>query len=322
MAISFVAAEEDGGTANTDTLTIAKPTGLQVDDIMVAFTSSNLQTVTAPSGWTQHDSDDATSGAAFRNYVFYKVATSGDVAASNFTFTVPGATSPLVGAIAAYRGVDTDSPIHGSALTHSTTAQNQAGPNISTTSRALVLHFRTVREDSTTHVTFTASGVTERFDVGNNGATISYAMALYDTGSSVAGGTQNGITINGSAAPTDGMSRTIGLREITEGPLAVTAPSATSAASGTVTVEGTLTATAPMPSVAFAAEHIVPAEGALAVTAPAPQATINVASDVFGSMAVSPSPTVSITAETRPFGGRVISIAPEDRTLRAKRSTR
>jgi hypothetical protein len=77
------------------TLVITKPTDLAVGDLMVAGIffnndSSGTAGVATPSGWTLYDSRGYVGGFQGTDnstlYVFYKVATSGDVAASNFSF--------------------------------------------------------------------------------------------------------------------------------------------------------------------------------------------------------------------------------------------
>jgi hypothetical protein len=75
-------------------LVITKPTSLAVGDLMVAGIYINNDLfgtvgVPTPSGWSlQEQRDDAGTGR--RLYVFLKIANSGDVAASNFTFTNNG----------------------------------------------------------------------------------------------------------------------------------------------------------------------------------------------------------------------------------------
>lgn len=72
--------------------TIPKPTGLAVGDLMVAFVTQagSYGSITPPSGFTQiRETQDADSGGRQMNS-YYKIADSGDVAASNFAFTRGG----------------------------------------------------------------------------------------------------------------------------------------------------------------------------------------------------------------------------------------
>lgn len=207
--------QEDSGTANTGSLTITKPVGLAVDHLMLAFFSVNVQTITPPSGWTQYDSDQPGTNA-FTGQVFYKVADASDVAASNFNFTVSSTASPFCGAISAYADVDTTNPIHAAAQTLGTTANPVTTPSVDITVPCLVVHSRCVRENSTTQITFTGpGGYTERQEFGNNGATVSYAGCSYDNGTISLSGTITGISITGSSAPTDSVSRSIALTAAT-----------------------------------------------------------------------------------------------------------
>lgn len=201
--------QEDSGTANTGSLTITKPTGLEVDDLMLATFSVNVSTITPPAGWTQYDSDQPGANA-FTGQVFYKVATSGDVAAGSFNFSASSTGSPFCGAISAYRYVDTSSPIHTATQLLGTTADPVTSPSITITVPCLLVHVRNVRDNSTTQITFTASG-NERQEYGNNGATVSYAGVTYDSGAIHLAGTHTGISITGSSAPTDSVTRTIAL---------------------------------------------------------------------------------------------------------------
>lgn len=74
-----------------EALVITKPTSLAVGDLMVAGiyvtneTSGNV-TITPPTDWVEEQEVDSAANGR-RLYVFTKVATAGDVAASNFTFT-------------------------------------------------------------------------------------------------------------------------------------------------------------------------------------------------------------------------------------------
>jgi hypothetical protein len=204
--------QEDSGTANTGSLTITKPTGLAVDDLMLATFAVNNSTITAPADWSLYDNDQP-SANLFTSQVFYKIATSGDVAAASFNFSASSTGSPFCGAISAYRYVDTSTPIHTATQSFATTAASHSSPSITTTVPALLVHVRHVRNNNPAQVTFTASG-TERQEFANNGATVSYAGATYDSGAINLAGTHSGISITGSATTlslTDSVTRTLAL---------------------------------------------------------------------------------------------------------------
>jgi len=81
-----------GGVNSASTITITKPTGLAVGDLMVAHIGvndedANTGTVTA-SSWTSLGTAILSDGNGMAGtVVLYKVADSGDVAASDFSFT-------------------------------------------------------------------------------------------------------------------------------------------------------------------------------------------------------------------------------------------
>lgn len=88
-------------------ITITKPTGLAVNDLLVVcLFFANTNTVDTPSGWSvarnnAGDFSDDTDGA-----IFYKLADSGDVAASNFSFDVADGTGSIGGTLVRFSGVN------------------------------------------------------------------------------------------------------------------------------------------------------------------------------------------------------------------------
>jgi hypothetical protein len=95
--------------ANSTTCVIVKPTGLTVGDLMIAQVVSKLPgtAVTAPGGWTQIRQD--VSGTSVRSALFWKIATSSDTSATNFTFTTGKESNG--GVITAWYGHDPTTPI-------------------------------------------------------------------------------------------------------------------------------------------------------------------------------------------------------------------
>ena len=80
---------------NASSITVTKPTGLAVGDLMIFATTWNDATDTASqmTGWTQ---EVANYGGSQKIDIQYKVADSGDVAASNFTVGFSGTVSTPV----------------------------------------------------------------------------------------------------------------------------------------------------------------------------------------------------------------------------------
>lgn len=294
MSITHVNTQSDSGTANTGTTTVTKPTGLQVDDLMLAFICMNDDAAaTGPSGWTKYD-DDVDTTNHFRSQVWYKVATSTETAATDFSWTTTaGATSPMWGAISAYRGVDTAAPINTAANSSFTTSTNPVtGPSITTTATSTIVHYRQVRlSGSTTIPTYTGSG-NQRFQAGNHGASTSYSGTSFDSGSDTAAGTITGISITCSSTPSTALSRTIALKTF--------APPATNASAGVAAV----TASALTPTLALAA---APAAGAAAATVSTK--TPVVAVGVNAGVATSVVSVKQVTVATTPFTNASAGIA-------------
>ena len=98
---------------STNTLTITKPSGLAEGDLMVApismYDGAGGDDINTPSGWTAVASKDR---SFVFTVVFWKVATSADVAASNFTFTTTGTSSLIAGGIMRVSGVAVGSEVN------------------------------------------------------------------------------------------------------------------------------------------------------------------------------------------------------------------
>ncbi|MCK4501362.1 hypothetical protein KAU11_12750, partial [Candidatus Babeliales bacterium] len=110
MAVPVI---ESSNTATGQTVTsivITKPTGLAVDDLMVAKIAlydwlDDNRTLSTPAGWTlAANSTTGTSTRLVRIADFYKVADSGDTAASDFTFSASGAVGFMSGYLARISG--------------------------------------------------------------------------------------------------------------------------------------------------------------------------------------------------------------------------
>lgn len=84
MAVAY--ASHSTGNDNTTTVTITKPSGLAVGDLMVSVCGAeqNGVNINIPAGWGTVVTKAQTNG---RCTISYKVADSSDVAASNFVFT-------------------------------------------------------------------------------------------------------------------------------------------------------------------------------------------------------------------------------------------
>lgn len=90
-------------------INITKPTGLAVGDVLFAFLfCQNTNTLPTPSGWSVVRNSTADFGPSDSNgAIFYKVADSGDVAASDFSFDVSDGTGSIGGTLVRVSGMDT-----------------------------------------------------------------------------------------------------------------------------------------------------------------------------------------------------------------------
>ncbi len=116
MAVAFDAVATSSGAASLNVV-LTKPAGLVVGELMVALFTQGVavgtdDVNTAPSGWTYVGKIFSTEGEML--YFSWKVADSGDVAASNFTWAMT-ASHVYHGHIASYTGAHTTAPFPTSA---------------------------------------------------------------------------------------------------------------------------------------------------------------------------------------------------------------
>ncbi|WP_139256929.1 beta strand repeat-containing protein, partial [Flavobacterium granuli] len=118
MAYGQIAQRGTATTATTTspTLTITKPSGLAIDDLMIVQivqggTGNQINNPTA-TGWTLIAGSDirSSNGERCRANLYYKKAGSADVSASNFSFTKHINSSNIEGAIIAFSGVNSTTP--------------------------------------------------------------------------------------------------------------------------------------------------------------------------------------------------------------------
>ncbi len=143
-AIAFRAAASGFGASSPGSVTIAKPTGTVLNDVMVATIASRDLTVsvTAPTNWILVNSVSQTSGGTngMKLSTYYKVATGSEPA--NYTWTFSGGTLEFhAGGINTFSGVDTSSPIAGQAAQAAGDGSNYAfaTPSITPTSGGAML---------------------------------------------------------------------------------------------------------------------------------------------------------------------------------------
>ena len=129
MAVAFRSSAISTASASSDTVTVTKPSGLAVGDVMVAcMTAKSNSTTCTATGWTQLDTVRELVVEGGRAYTYYKVADSTDVAASNFTWTFNTTLAGTQGAIMAFSGVDTTNPINQHTFALQTVGSVQTAP--------------------------------------------------------------------------------------------------------------------------------------------------------------------------------------------------
>lgn len=185
---AFRSADTINTTTSGSNFVFNKPSGLAEGDYMlvgVRVFAGGGRTVSAPAGW----STLATSGSNLRAWYFFdKTATSGDAAASTFTFTTSGSVDQRVGYMAAFSGVvsrqDFDlsevSAVGATSGTVSVTPLTNESLAIST---LITLDFDLSAILTASAVTLTpTTSMTERIDVGTRNASSGGISAFVYTG--------------------------------------------------------------------------------------------------------------------------------------------
>jgi len=119
-AITQVGFTEWGAPTKTTTLSLAKPTGVTVGDVLIAALAQDNNSGnggngpwTPPSGWTLVRGADSTRTPVL--VVWYRVVTAADSGVSTYSF-VSSRNDDSTGGIVAYRGASTSSPIAASGI--------------------------------------------------------------------------------------------------------------------------------------------------------------------------------------------------------------
>ena len=133
MAIQLRAVGTSPG-ANSSTCVITKPSGIAVGDFLIAHVKSKASGTIAWStggdgNWNALGSQQATASGV--SALFYKFATSGDVSATTFSFSV--GSSRNKGEMSAWTGVDTTSPVNTVSQQANTAGTSIAVPQITPT---------------------------------------------------------------------------------------------------------------------------------------------------------------------------------------------
>jgi len=160
----------DNGAGST-TLTIARPTGLAADDVMIAAIAvrgGSTTGITPPAGWAlvPGGTNPIDNGTTLRLAVYYKVATAAEPASYTWTFS---ALQKASGGIQAYVNVDPANPID-VALGQATPSSNfHSTPSVTTTFDGTMLVASFAAATGNTSWTPQTAGLIERYEDQSTG---------------------------------------------------------------------------------------------------------------------------------------------------------
>lgn len=212
MAVAFQSVSVAGFSTITSPaaiqVVITKPSGLAVGDLMIAQLVDDVVPASwSLTGWTQLRQD--ANSTFVRSTILYKIATSGDVAASNFTFAAPNTGNCVVGG--AMLRIDGQSslanPIWTSAFA---TVTNSANPSFAntitpTTGDSLLILIATARQSTNAIAGYAIATNnptwTERWDF-NTSSVDTYSTSLATALRTQATATGNS-SVTGGAATAD-----------------------------------------------------------------------------------------------------------------------
>jgi len=136
--VSFRAAASAGAPSDTLTLTISKPAGAVLCDVMIASIAvrPDTATITPPAGWTLVRRVDNASATANSLAVYYKVAGASEPASYSWSFST---STGSAGGILAFSGVDTTNPINVENGQTTDNGLSHATPSVTTTAANAML---------------------------------------------------------------------------------------------------------------------------------------------------------------------------------------
>ncbi len=157
--------------ANASSITVNRPGGTAVDDVMIAQITLDgvFTTITPPAvSWTLIDlRSTTTAGDQMTQAVYWRRVAAGEPASYTWSWGTP---KHVAGGIVAYRGVDaTGSPIDAFGAVATNNSATITLPNITTTTPGAMLVALLGSSRASTHST--ATGMTERYDVNSSGGT-------------------------------------------------------------------------------------------------------------------------------------------------------
>lgn len=183
-AVTYVSSSVGSlSNSNVSSVQINNPTGLVAGDLMVAFLAQNnpgSPIVSTATGWTNVLNRTYADGSTVGTSVYYRFATAADISNGSFTFSFTSSRRSA-GAILAFRGVDTVTPINASGSQGNNASTSLTAPSITTVDNNTMLVSLYGFVQGSNSATPPA-GMTEAFDAatgaGPNGVTIEGAYAI------------------------------------------------------------------------------------------------------------------------------------------------
>lgn len=186
-------------------LTINKPAGVAVGDLLLAFVmgcDDDVATITPPSGWTSVRTQ-AIPGISQTSGCWYRFVDGSEGSSFSWTFSSQSASFPHTGCILAFSGVDTTTPVHTSNSANFSSNTSHALPAVTST-RGGALHVGAIVgwRSSGTATTSWHADYTERVDTfGNQGlVTAATRNAVVDPAGAGTSPTMNANTTSQSVA--------------------------------------------------------------------------------------------------------------------------
>jgi hypothetical protein len=199
------------GKTRATNLVLTLPSSVSSGDIMIAVVAlDGRASITAPGGWTLVIDTDHVTAGRIRTAIYYRFH---DGSESNPTFTL-GASKKSSGAITAYSGIDTTTPLDGvttgSANALADGSGNIVAPTITTNTNGAIV-VAVVSQQVSTEFT-TPAGMTERIDIkavdGTWGQNSSLAIDDVTLSTAGASGTKTSV----GAASTEAIAQIFALK--------------------------------------------------------------------------------------------------------------
>ena len=180
MAVAYVSQNNSGWVTSTST-DVPKPAGLAVGDLLIAYMSSNGNSVALPSGFSEAASFTATDGTLLATFLAYKIADAGDVAATNFTFNVGASAKNFCAIVRVSGNVNLGSLlVANSGRTDNTATPALTGITPNSRGDSLILQFWSGICSSISGYAIATSNPswTEVYDISDSGQTVALAWAV------------------------------------------------------------------------------------------------------------------------------------------------